>query len=1272
MPVSIAAYGPRAVIALAVFAFVAMGPAAAEAADPVPVRAADHGDFGRIVFDWNAPTGHSVKVEGRELTVSFDKPMEGSFEQVERRLKDYVSAARLEDGGRKAVFTLNGDFTAADFESGNSLAIDLRRAAAAGDSAGTARRIAVRAGEHGDFSRIVFDWPGLVDYQASEADRTLTLNFPQSAALDLDAVQRKLPPFVTAINAKPRGSGVAVTISGIDAARFRHFRSETKVVVDVLPPASPHEHALLPAEGPNSNAGAPAPPPPSGSTNAPQPAPTDAKPPAAQPRHRAMVADLADEAIKAGGNAPVSLLPEKATASPAPPSSASNQSLTSGLKPAAAPAATPPVAGIAPLPAPQNPAAQAAVPQTSPAQLPAAQPPAAVAAQPSPAAPTAQPSQPAAAAQPPAQPAPPLAQPAPPLDAKPVAVTAKAEKGALVMTFGWKDPVGAAVFRRAGALWVVFDRKAPLDLAALESWRKEVAVSEADVAGASALRFSIGPAMSASVRREGTAVSVVLSRSPARLVSAIAPAPAGENSPRLLLPLADARNPIAVPDAEVGDIIVVVPVMAAGEGVATERRYALFRLLATAAGVVVEPKADGVAVKTLPAGVEISSTGGLFLSNKNGAPPAADQAAGATPPSALPPDQSATAPKESAAAGSPAAAANESAATPPASSEAASAEPRPSEAAPNSDTKLFDFAGWARGNVPFEETRASLLKAVVAAPAQRRNDARLALARFYFARGLYADALGVLGMMASGDPQAAQSAAFLSLRGAASYLMDDYEQAGSDLGSAQLSTFADAELWRGAVAASQARWADAVPSFARVGDRIQDYPAALKVKFGLLAAETAINSHEFPAAQIYLDFVTGAGPDTAAQARVKYLMGMLAATRRDTDKAVSQYDEAIAGGDPATKAEAQFAKVSLLLDADKIPAKDAIDALEDLRFAWRGDSMEFEVLHKLGALYLASGEYEKGLTTLKRAVTFFPDDPRAKEAAQEMNAAFAKLYVDGAADSLPPLKSLGIYQEYRELTPPGPAGDAVIRNLAERMVAVDLLGEAGDLLEPLVSSRLQGGDKLAAGTRLAVIRLLDKKPDKALDALKESAVGNIPAEIAAERRRIEARAYVQQDKAKEALAALDGDAGRDADLLRSDILWRERNWAEAAKVLGRLTENPGGKPEGEGAAMSNQTAQLVLKRAAALWLAGDEEALGNLRDRFGEQIAKTPYKNDFRVIAAAQAGEIDSVQAVTARLADVDAYAAFAADLKGAPKLAAKDAAAAAAANAKEVAAKNP
>lgn len=1308
MPVSVAAYVPRFGIALATFALLAGAAFAGETGDKIPVRAADHGDYGRIVFDWNGPVGHSVTVVGRELTVAFDKPMDGSFESVLRWLKDYVSAARLEDGGHKAVFTLNGDFTASDFESGNSLAVDLRRAPASAKADGE-RRVAVRAGQHGDFSRVVIDWPGLIDYKATPSERGLTLIFPQSAAFDLDAVKRDLPPFVTGIGAKPQGSGVAVTITGVDAARFRHFRSETKVVVDVLPPASAAEHALLPAEGPSSD-GAPVPKPPAepaasgstpsgaspgGSTNAPQPAPTDAKPPVVVPQHhRAMVADLADEAIKAGDKTPVSLLPEKeiAGASPLP---ATNQLLTGALKPAAAMSA----AAAAPLPPPT---VQAALAQPAPAQPPVQQVPASPAKAAAPIAPKTSSTPPAvqppanlapmsqAATQTKASPAPPaqppaaspasqaaaqaLAQPAPlapAVESKPVVVTAKAEKAALSVTFAWKDPVGAAVFRRDGVFWVVFDRKAQFDLSGLESWHKEVALTEIDVAGASALRLSGGPAMSASVRREATSVSIVLSRNPARVANAVAPARSGESGEHMLLPLADARNPVVVPDAEVGDKLIVVPVMAAGEGVTSERSYALFRLLATVSGIVIEPRADGVAVKSLPEGVEISSPDGLFLSSKNGALPAANAAAGAAPPSELPPAQTAAAPGESPAPQPPSdtAAANRSGAAAPASGDTPAAS---GEAVSASANKLFNFAAWIHGDARFEEVRTSLLKAVLASPAQRRNEARLELARFYFARGLYADAVGVLGMIAANDPQAAQSPAFLSLRGAASYLMDNYDQATADLGNPALSTYPDAELWRGAVAAAQAHWADAVPSFAQVGDRIQEYPIALKVKFGLLAAETAINSHEFPAAQTYLDFVAGAGPDKLGEAHVKYLLGLLATTRRETDKAAGLYDEAIANGDPAVKAKAKFAKVTMLLEAKKIPAKEAIDSLEDLRFAWRGDSMEFDVLRRLGDLYLASGEYEKGLTTLKRAVTFFPDDPRAKDAADAMNVAFAKLYVDGAADNLPPLKALGIYRDFRELTPPGAPGDAVIRNLAERMVAVDLLTDAGDLLEPLVASRLQGADKLAAGTRLAVIRLLDKKPDKALDALKASATDKIPADVAAERRRIEARAYADQDKGKEAMAALEGDSSRDADLLRSDVLWHERNWAEAAKVLGRLTETPDGKTDGEGAAPDNQTAQLIVRRAAALWLAGDEDALANLRDRFAEKLAKTPYNNDFRVIAAAQAGEVDSVEAVTARLADVDAYAAFAADLKAAPKAVNKDDAPKAAADAKEVAAKVP
>ena len=39
--------------------------------------------------------------------------------------------------------------------------------------------------------------------------------------------------------------------------------------------------------------------------------------------------------------------------------------------------------------------------------------------------------------------------------------------GQLVLDFPWKAPLGAAVFHRGGAIWIVFDAAARLDLSAL-------------------------------------------------------------------------------------------------------------------------------------------------------------------------------------------------------------------------------------------------------------------------------------------------------------------------------------------------------------------------------------------------------------------------------------------------------------------------------------------------------------------------------------------------------------------------------------------------------------------------------------------------------------------------------------------------------------------------------------------------------------------------------------------------------------------------------------
>ena len=53
-------------------------------------------------------------------------------------------------------------------------------------------------------------------------------------------------------------------------------------------------------------------------------------------------------------------------------------------------------------------------------------------------------------------------------------------------------------------------------------------------------------------------------------------------------------------------------------------------------------------------------------------------------------------------------------------------------------------------------------------------------------------------------------------------------------------------------------------------------------------------------------------------------------------------------------------------------------------------------------------------------------------------------------------RSLGPVYDYRELTPIGRLGDEMIRKLADRLIAVDLLDQASELLQHQVDNRRTG------------------------------------------------------------------------------------------------------------------------------------------------------------------------------------------------------------------------
>ena len=107
---------------------------------------------------------------------------------------------------------------------------------------------------------------------------------------------------------------------------------------------------------------------------------------------------------------------------------------------------------------------------------------------------------------------------------------------------------------------------------------------------------------------------------------------------------------------------------------------------------------------------------------------------------------------------------------------------------------------------------------------------------------------------------------------------------------------------------------------------------------------------------------------------------------------------------------------------------------------------------------------------------------------------------------MPAIDALALFYDFRELTPIGSRGDEMIRRLADRLVSVDLLDQAADLLQYQVDHRLQGAARAQVATRLAVIYLMNRKPDRALAALRATRSADLSNELRNQRLLLEARA----------------------------------------------------------------------------------------------------------------------------------------------------------------------
>jgi hypothetical protein len=142
-----------------------------------------------------------------------------------------------------------------------------------------------------------------------------------------------------------------------------------------------------------------------------------------------------------------------------------------------------------------------------------------------------------------------------------------------------------------------------------------------------------------------------------------------------------------------------------------------------------------------------------------------------------------------------------------------------------------------------------------------------------------------------------------------------------------------------------------------------------------------------------------------------------------------------------------------------------------------------------------------------------------------------------------------------------------------------------------------------------------------------------------QRQQLRARALLDLRRPDEALAILGDDNSVEADQLRADIFWRDKNWGEAAKTFARLT---GAARIREGQ-LDEDAARTILNWGTALTLADDRLGIAKLAATYGAAMETSPFRDAFRVIAggsAASSGDIRQLAGKVAQVGDLQGFMA--------------------------------
>src|SRR5580704_8015767 len=1172
-------------------------------ADDDPVKATlaatVNDGYARLVFDMSEYDDASARVASNVLVITFKRPIDVSVDRLSSQIPDYVGAARRDPDGKAIRVALSQQVKVNATPAGQKFFVDLLPAAWSGQPPSLPAEVIA------DLAR-----------RAREADR-LERKERQAVAQQRATAEpvrvhvATQPTFTRYIFAIPANTSVS------------NDRVKERLTLTFDAPIK-FDLADVMASLPRAIAGID----------------TDMRDDSALVRFN-FLANVDVRSFRDDGSYVLDVVgadtkPDEQGAAPAPPATPQQSAAPETTAPATVPPAAandiaeprteaqaaattekPDVAPPATIAAPEQPAAQPtppaaaaqAAPAPSPADTPAAKPKveAQIAApatppQPAPSADTAKAASPAPPSAPPAAQRDAAAVPdkAPANDAPPprpraadtsgkVAVELTRQGANLKLSFPFATPTAAAVFNRADTLWIVFDSAADIDLSALdgEASRTIRGAEFTHAPDADIVRIKLDHPRLATVDIDGSAWTVQIGDSAIDTTRALSITRnlIGPNRSSVTIPFDAPHLVHRLDDPDAGDTLTVVTAFPPARGFINERDFVEFRALASAEGVVVEPIADDVKVELAPDKIIVSRPMGLALSSSS---QALLRGSGLRP-------------------------------------------------------TMFDSQLWGFDQqAAYIERQSKLVAAAASAPDNKRLAPRLDLARFYVARDMYPEAKGVLDIALADDRSASEQGSATVLRAVTEIMMNRPDDALKDLADPSIGDQHDAPLWRALAYAKQGKWGLARDGFKSADAAVATLPVELQRVALKEEMRSAIEVGDFSTASIQLNDFQTIGVSHELEPAMAVLIGRLAEGMGRKEDALSAYQTAADSWDRRAAAQGQLRETLLRYTLGDLKRDDVISQLETLTTIWRGDETEIEALQMLARLYTADGRYRDSFYVMRSALAAHPNSDMTRRIQQEAAATFDSLFLAGKGDALPAIDALALFYDFRELTPIGRRGDEMIRRLADRLVAVDLLDQAAELLQYQVDNRLQGAARAQVATRLAVIYLMNRKADRALATLRATRTADLTNEVRNQRLLLEARALSDMGRHDVALEVIGNLDGREVIRLRSDIYWAGRHWREAAEQIELLY----GERWKDWQPLNDIERSDLLRAQLGYALGEDQLGLGRFREKYAAKMSGTPDAHAFDVVSAPLGTSGTEFAAIAHAAAAVDTLDGFLRDMQ--------------------------